>query len=171
VILIQRLYFENIHLFITPTKWCMGNHNIAMCLLYETADGLCATVYQLYANNCWGWQLCYSQLARLVGAFQFQQRFVLKNIQEVWAVKRIFIHWLTYMWLLPSGFLSREDEMCNSFLESWNHRLVWIGRDRKDRLVPTHSPWAGTPCTRPGCSKPHPSWLWELPGRDHPQLL
>ena len=38
------------------------------------------------------------------------------------------------------------------------HRIVWVGRDLKDHLVPTPSPWAGTPSTRPGCSKPHPAW-------------
>ena len=35
-----------------------------------------------------------------------------------------------------------------------NHRMVWIGRDLKDHLFPTPLPWAGTPSTRPGCSKP-----------------
>jgi len=33
--------------------------------------------------------------------------------------------------------------------------MVWVGRDLKDHLVPTPPPWAGTPSTRPGCSKPH----------------
>jgi len=36
--------------------------------------------------------------------------------------------------------------------------MVWVGRDLKDHLVPTPLPWAGTPYTRPGCSKPCPTW-------------
>jgi len=51
--------------------------------------------------------------------------------------------------------------------ESWNHRIVWVGRDLKDHLVPTPLPWAGTAYTRPGCSKPYPAWPWTLPGRGH----
>ena len=36
--------------------------------------------------------------------------------------------------------------------------MVWVGRDLSDHLVPTPLPGAGTPSTRPGCSK-HPSNL------------
>jgi len=36
----------------------------------------------------------------------------------------------------------------------------------KDYLVPTPLLWAGTPSTRPGFSKPHPTWPWTLPGRN-----
>jgi len=32
-----------------------------------------------------------------------------------------------------------------------NHRMVWVGRDLIDQVVPTPLPWAGTPSTRPGC--------------------
>jgi len=38
--------------------------------------------------------------------------------------------------------------------------MVWAERDLKDHLVPTPLPWAGTPSTRPGCSKPHPTQPW-----------
>ena len=38
-----------------------------------------------------------------------------------------------------------------------NHRIVWVGKDLKDHLVPVFLPWAGTPSTRPGCSKTHPT--------------
>jgi len=41
--------------------------------------------------------------------------------------------------------------------------MVWDGKDLIDHLVPTPLPWAGTPSTRPGCSKPRPSWPWTLP--------
>jgi len=41
--------------------------------------------------------------------------------------------------------------------------MVYIGRDLKDHLAPTPLPWAGTPSTRPGHSKPHPAWPWILP--------
>jgi len=43
--------------------------------------------------------------------------------------------------------------------------MVWIGRDLKDHLVATPLPSSGTPSTRPGCSKLHPTWPWTLPGR------
>uniref|UniRef100_A0A672TTP6 Uncharacterized protein n=1 Tax=Strigops habroptila TaxID=2489341 RepID=A0A672TTP6_STRHB len=36
-------------------------------------------------------------------------------------------------------------------------KILNIGRNLKDHLVPTHVPLAGTPSTRPGCSKLHPS--------------
>lgn len=32
-------------------------------------------------------------------------------------------------------------------------------------------PWAGTLFTKSGCSEPHPTWYWTLPGEGHPQLL
>jgi len=35
--------------------------------------------------------------------------------------------------------------------------MVWVGRDLIDHLVPVPLPGAGTPSTRPGCSKPHPT--------------
>jgi len=56
-------------------------------------------------------------------------------------------------------------------MELQNHRKVWVGRDLKDHLLPTPLPWAGTPCTRPGCSEPHPTWPWALSGKGQPQLL
>jgi len=46
-----------------------------------------------------------------------------------------------------------------------NHIMVWVGRDLKDHLLPAPLPWAGTPCTRPGCSELHPTWPGTLPGR------
>jgi len=45
--------------------------------------------------------------------------------------------------------------------------MVWVGRDLIDHLISTPLPWAGTPSTRPGCSKPHPMWPSTLPGRGH----
>jgi len=47
--------------------------------------------------------------------------------------------------------------------------MIWVGRDLKDHLVPTRLPLTGTLPTRPGCSKPHPTWPWTLPGRGQPQ--
>ena len=52
-----------------------------------------------------------------------------------------------------------------------NYRMVWVGKDLIDHLSPTPLPWAGTPSIRPGCSKPHPTWPWTLPGRGQPQFL
>lgn len=44
------------------------------------------------------------------------------------------------------------------------HRMVWGGRDLKDRPVPTPLPGAGTPSIRPQCSKFHPAWPWTVLG-------
>ena len=43
-------------------------------------------------------------------------------------------------------------------IESQNHRMIWVGRDLKGHLIPNCLPWAGTPSTRPDCSKPHLVW-------------
>jgi len=43
-----------------------------------------------------------------------------------------------------------------------NHRMVCVGRDLIDHLVTTPLPWAGTPSTTSGYSKPHPTWPWML---------
>ncbi|XP_071293362.1 thrombospondin-type laminin G domain and EAR repeat-containing protein isoform X1 [Agelaius tricolor] len=54
---------------------------------------------------------------------------------------------------------------------SQNPRMVWVGSDLKALPVPP-LPWAGTPSTVPGCSKPCPAWPWALPGiQGQPQLL
>ncbi|GAB0187406.1 cAMP-dependent protein kinase inhibitor alpha [Grus japonensis] len=50
------------------------------------------------------------------------------------------------------------DEKLNMTQQSQNHRMVWVGRDLKDHLVPPPLLWAGTlSSTRPGCPKPHPT--------------
>jgi len=40
-------------------------------------------------------------------------------------------------------------------IESQHHGMVWIGRDF---LVPASLPWAVKPSTRPGSSKPDPTY-------------
>lgn len=45
--------------------------------------------------------------------------------------------------------------------KSWDRTLLRAGRDRTDHLVPTSPAWAGIQprtTTRPGRSKPHPTW-------------
>ena len=66
-------------------------------------------------------------------------------------------------------YLAFESYLCKCLFElsSQNHRMVWIGRDLKDHLVPTFRPRAGTPSTRPRCSKPHPTWPQTLRGGSH----
>lgn len=60
-------------------------------------------------------------------------------------------------------------------IESQNHRMIWIGKDVKDHLVPSSLWWAGLPTTRlssrSGCPGLHLTWPWTLPGTRHPQLL
>ena len=52
-----------------------------------------------------------------------------------------------------------------------NHGMVWVGRDLKDHLVPPPLPWAGTPSTRPGCSKPHAEYLLKVGDGPHSMFL
>lgn len=44
---------------------------------------------------------------------------------------------------------------------SVGHGMVWVRRDLKTSSNPLQ--WAGTPCTRPECSKPHPIWPGAVP--------
>jgi len=47
-------------------------------------------------------------------------------------------------------------------IESWNHRIAWVGRGLKDHEAPPPLQPAGLlPFmfnTRPGCPGPHPTW-------------
>lgn len=42
------------------------------------------------------------------------------------------------------------------FIESYNHRMVWVVRELLRSCSPTPLPWTGPSFTRSGCSKPHP---------------
>ena len=64
---------------------------------------------------------------------------------------------------------SRFPSNSHGIIEAWNG-LGWKGSS-KDHLVPTPLPWARTPSTRPGCSKPRLTWPSTLAVRGHPQLL
>jgi len=46
---------------------------------------------------------------------------------------------------------------------SWNHRMVWVGRELEAPLILILLPWAVTPPIRSGCPKPHPVGHWALP--------
>jgi len=66
-------------------------------------------------------------------------------------------------WLCRSGShrISLSGLQCE-FKKSQNHRMVWVGKDLIDNLVPIPTPrpppQAGTPSTRPICSRPRPAW-------------
>ena len=49
----------------------------------------------------------------------------------------------------------------------------WFLLEGTLKFIQFHSlPWAGTPSTTPGSSKPHPAWPWTLPGiQGQPHLL
>ena len=51
--------------------------------------------------------------------------------------------------------------------ETQGRRVGKCGRYLKDHYVSTPLPWAGTPPTRPGCSKPHPGWPWTFTEMGH----
>lgn len=48
--------------------------------------------------------------------------------------------------------------ICRTAVESQNHRMVLVGRNLGDHLIPTPLSWAGTPSSRPDCSELHPGW-------------
>ena len=56
-------------------------------------------------------------------------------------------------------------------LKSWNHSMVWVGKDPKDHLVSIPLPWKGLPSTKSGYPGPYPTPPWMPPGMGHPQLL
>jgi len=58
----------------------------------------------------------------------------------------------------PLQSLQELLEINHIIIASQNHRMVWVGKDLKDHLVPTPLPGAGTSSTRPGCSEFHPTW-------------
>ena len=60
--------------------------------------------------------------------------------------------------LTESSYISPKP----AFIESWNHRMVCVGRDRRAHPVPTSSQGLVSP-TRLGCPGPHP-WPWHLQG-------
>jgi len=89
--------------------------------------------------------------------------------KEGWG-KYAEVSWLVQNSTGKSSFSSSGALMYFS-IESQNHRMVCFGRDVKDHLVSPPQPLAGTPPTRPSCSKPHPPWAWTLPATGHSQLL
>ena len=94
-------------------------------------------------------------------------------------IQSVLYGWSLFNTKVHPGHRSRSDMhvgaatdlLSSSKLHTEQYAVRRVRRDRKDHLVPTPLPWAGTPSTRPGCSKPHPAWPWTLPGRGHPQLL
>ena len=57
--------------------------------------------------------------------------------------------------------------LCCEQPDQHNHSMVWVGKDLYSPSSPTPLHWAGTSPTRPGCSEPHPTWLWMFPGMGH----
>ncbi|NXB67729.1 PHF11 protein, partial [Struthidea cinerea] len=56
-----------------------------------------------------------------------------------------------YRYLTKSSLLDHLVHKEGLNLMRLNDRMVWIGRDFEDDLVPASLPWAGTPSTRPEC--------------------
>lgn len=58
---------------------------------------------------------------------------------------------------------ARVSDSLKQFLQltcSWNHSIVWAGKQLRENSLPSPLLWAGTPYTRPGCSKSSPTWPW-----------
>ncbi|KAL9824671.1 uncharacterized protein GJ701_015046 [Geothlypis trichas] len=73
----------------------------------------------------------------------------------------------------PKGLLfSRQTSLANSrelasksFLYQPSRIIEWFGLEGTLKPIQCHPlPWAGTPSTAPGCSKPHPTCPWTLLG-------
>jgi len=60
--------------------------------------------------------------------------------------------------LLVGEYCNGKPPVIWEIIESQNCRMVWVGRELIDYVVPTSLPWAGTPSVRPDFSKPHPTW-------------
>lgn len=83
----------------------------------------------------------------------------------LWALQKVC------MWCLFCTYADLKANMENWFTKQHlNHRVVWIGRDLGDYLVPAPLLWAGTSSTIPGCSGLRPDWSWTLPVMRHSQL-
>lgn len=58
------------------------------------------------------------------------------------------------------------------FIPERNHKIIELsGRHHKDPPISIPLPLARAPSTRPGYTKPHPTWCGTLPGIGHPLLL
>lgn len=70
---------------------------------------------------------------------------------------------LFYLSLIGKDFKYLESLFLFEFVTPVAFKVLkpWdiLGGD-KDYLMPIHLPWAGSPSTQPGCSKPHPTGLW-----------
>ena len=124
-----------------------------------------------------------SWLARKLSAYLIVCAWTCSGAFPDWSVRHLLPLWFR-VWMLLClrplrtfqaqakciGFC-REPKHCDFYIETYNDRMVWVGRHLRDRPVPTPLPWAGTPSTRPGFSKTKPTWPWALLGRGHPQLL
>lgn len=80
-----------------------------------------------------------------------------------------FFQFFTDIGKIPDSLLfhrqsSHSSPRLSSGKTSWNHRIVWVGKDLKHHPVPNPLPWTGIPSTRQGCSEFHPTWHWTFPG-------
>ena len=88
--------------------------------------------------------------------------------------------WILLLWRFSRPAWTRSCAACSRW--PWFSRAVGLDDPQRslptpnilwccDHLAPTPLAWAGTPSTRPGCSKAHPTWSWTFLGSGHPQLL
>lgn len=66
-------------------------------------------------------------------------------------------------WLCPEGLLVWDPGKTGcifSFIESWDNRMVWMGKQLKDDLIPAPCHGLGQVSIISGCSEPQPTWSW-----------
>jgi len=76
----------------------------------------------------------------------------------------------TFCYIAPQ-FASPGKASHLGFIESQNHRMLWVGRDLVRSSSQTPLQRAGTSSTRPSCSEPRPTWPWMFPGMGPPLPL
>lgn len=74
--------------------------------------------------------------------------------RDIFSDQTVF-HFLLIICCRPDSSVVLEKEGI-LWLIVFRIRMVWVGMDSKDHLLPTLLPWAGTPTTRPGFL--HPDW-------------
>lgn len=99
--------------------------------------------------------------------------------KPLWCIHVILVYILLHTRSLVLQYCSTWTHLQDSLLkvhscfdgELQNHRIVWVGKDLTDHLVPIALLWIGTTFTRPGCWKSHLTWSWTLLGMGHLYLF
>ena len=76
----------------------------------------------------------------------------------------LFHHCESYMWHISHIRTEKS-------IESWNHRILWVGRYLWRTFSPTSLQWTETSTDRSRCPGPDPAMTWTSPETGHPPAL